>query len=379
VIAKIDLLEVGLDPVKVFQILQSVRKDHYAANEKIVIYHYDLDYYHDSPYGVVMYNFLQAVRSLDISPSVFVVLTSHYGLSKEIEHYWRKHCPWHNYDQDHMTVFESSYQQMQASQNPHNTNLDIDSISYSFMCLCGQRRAHRLLYLCQLLEQDIIQHGICSWHFTHRPRSSPQMYGVSLIKQFLNFVQGRSCPVSKPRYNFLQVYPNINVNEDWPVDPDLTHSYQHHHKFFDKDHKHALIVGSSNQHRFDLPTIKKALLYVSIESAYQHPYPFLTEKTFKAILMKRPFVILGSPGSLAKLRELGFQTFEKFWDESYDHEQDPNQRLRQIVAITRDISQLDVAELQKLCYNMSDILEHNAEHYRQSFAKTQLQARLHEL
>jgi hypothetical protein len=118
---------------------------------------------------------------------------------------------------------------------------------------------------------------------------------------------------------------------------------------------------------------------VSIESVFEHPHAYLTEKTFKAIVMKRPFVIVGSVGSLAKLRELGFKTFDGFWNEDYDQEPEPNQRLKKVLDITNRISQLSVADLQQMCYNMQDILEHNAVHYREHYAKQLLHERLKEL
>jgi hypothetical protein len=387
VIAEIDVLEANHDPVKIHSKLQQYKKDHYDVDEKIVIYHYDIDYYTEFPYGVMIYNFLQSVRSLDISPSVFVILTSHYGLSQEIEHYWGVHCPWHDYSQDHMTVFESSYQQLQSSQTPVHTELDIEQISHAFICLCGQRRVHRELFLCQLLDLDIIQQGICSWHFSQQSgfndRTGSTKFAAFAESVFwkLKFFRpwAKATVKDNAKYRFLKVVPPITINEDWPIDQDLVASYQRHRSFFNKNYKHNLIAGTVNQYRFNLPAIKNALLYVSIESVCQHPYPYLSEKTFKAILMKRPFVILGGPGSLAKLHDLGFRTFDQFWDESYDQETDPNQRIKQVLAITQSICQLSVSELQKLCRDMADILEYNAVHYRESYAKTQLQSRLNEL
>ena len=48
--------------------------------------------------------------------------------------------------------------------------------------------------------------------------------------------------------------------------------------------------------------------------------PYLTEKTYKILAQARPFVIYGDTNVLQKLRSKGFQTFDKFCDESYDQE-----------------------------------------------------------
>jgi len=45
---------------------------------------------------------------------------------------------------------------------------------------------------------------------------------------------------------------------------------------------------------------------------------FVSEKTFKPILMNHPFIVHGSPGTLNYLHGLGFETFDHVIDESYD-------------------------------------------------------------
>jgi len=51
---------------------------------------------------------------------------------------------------------------------------------------------------------------------------------------------------------------------------------------------------------------------------YRHPWPFVTEKTFKPIQYQHPFMIYGQKGTLKFLHDLGFETFENIFDESYD-------------------------------------------------------------
>ena len=51
---------------------------------------------------------------------------------------------------------------------------------------------------------------------------------------------------------------------------------------------------------------------------YLGPWPFITEKTFKPIALQHPFMIFGHSGTLARLHELGFETFPEMFDESYD-------------------------------------------------------------
>lgn len=46
--------------------------------------------------------------------------------------------------------------------------------------------------------------------------------------------------------------------------------------------------------------------------------PFITEKTFKPMAFFHPFVVVGEPGTLNRLKQIGFETFENLFDEHYD-------------------------------------------------------------
>lgn len=49
-----------------------------------------------------------------------------------------------------------------------------------------------------------------------------------------------------------------------------------------------------------------------------NPQLFISEKSFKPLAFKHPFIINGTPGTLAHLRSRGFETFDHVIDESYD-------------------------------------------------------------
>jgi len=68
------------------------------------------------------------------------------------------------------------------------------------------------------------------------------------------------------------------------------------------------------------------------------------EKVFKPMLCSSPFMILGNPGTLARLRELGFETFGMLWDESYD-QLHTTARINAIVAQLQQLSRIpDLAQ-----------------------------------
>jgi len=101
--------------------------------------------------------------------------------------------------------------------------------------------------------------------------------------------------------------------------------------------------------------------FVSIvtESLCDENTLFLSEKTWKPIYMGHPFIVLGNPGTLRYLKTLGFKTFDKWWDESYDRIQDLDARTNKIVTIIKHLSNKNHEYLINVRQEMKDILIHN--------------------
>jgi hypothetical protein len=68
---------------------------------------------------------------------------------------------------------------------------------------------------------------------------------------------------------------------------------------------------------------------------------------------------VGCVNNLAYLRSYGFKTFGDFWDESYDLIEDPILRLKSIVGILTQLSNLSTVQQQTMLKQMHPILEHN--------------------
>tara|TARA_B110000444_G_C18822230_1_gene588351 strand:- start:1521 stop:2078 length:558 start_codon:yes stop_codon:yes gene_type:complete len=91
---------------------------------------------------------------------------------------------------------------------------------------------------------------------------------------------------------------------------------------------------------------------------------FPTEKTARPLATKTPFLIMAAPNYIKNLRRLGFKSFSRFWDESYDYQQGV-QRVESIQRITDDLAKLDHEQLQDMYQDMSSILDHNHKIYHE--------------
>ena len=107
----------------------------------------------------------------------------------------------------------------------------------------------------------------------------------------------------------------------------------------------------------------ESLLYLVTETVATGRRLHLTEKTFKPICLRMPFVIVGTHGSLSYLRSYGFKTFGHLWDESYDDEIHDDQRIEKIAFTLKSIDILPAHEKQRLFDMAQEICEYNYRHF----------------
>lgn len=84
-----------------------------------------------------------------------------------------------------------------------------------------------------------------------------------------------------------------------------------------------------------------------------------TEKTFKPIGMKHPFVLVAPARSLRHLRALGYRTFEPYINESYDLIENHEARLLAVVAEVKRLCAQTPEEWATWENNIASIVEHN--------------------
>lgn len=72
-------------------------------------------------------------------------------------------------------------------------------------------------------------------------------------------------------------------------------------------------------------------IFSIVAESTMHGLVYISEKTFKPIAFKHPFIIAGTPGLLKYLIDQGFETYDHIIDESYDAITDNQQRLEFVV------------------------------------------------
>ena len=98
------------------------------------------------------------------------------------------------------------------------------------------------------------------------------------------------------------------------------------------------------------------------ETSFQFNEIFLSEKILKPIVMYQPFIVLSGAFYLKRLKEIGFKTFDEFWDESYDLIEDFQKRYDKILLLILELNSKSIEELNDLYKRLKDICIYNRNH-----------------
>lgn len=108
---------------------------------------------------------------------------------------------------------------------------------------------------------------------------------------------------------------------------------------------------------------QRTLLSLVTETHIDNNTIFFSEKIYKPISVGHPFMVISSQGFLKKLKDYGYKTFDRWWDESYDDVADAHQRIQIIVEELNRLSKLSIDNLYKMRIEMKEVLEYNQNHF----------------
>ena len=200
----------------------------------------------------------------------------------------------------------------------------------TFNRLTGGARVYRSFLLAELTKNNLLDHGHISY--------------------------SNICPEHGDyATNILKSITKYDINESYALECIQTLNSVKYPLLIDTGE----IITNGSQTLGAIPQLMESFLHVVTETCFWEDKTHLTEKIFKPIVARQPFVLLGCVNNLEYLRSYGFKTFDSFWDESYDTISDPIERLKAVTKIINDICALSNKELESLLQDMSSILEHN--------------------
>lgn len=149
IVAHVNFLDFDSDFSKLEKWLQAVKKDCYSPNDRILVEHFDTDYYlPDFPYGMYLYNLISTFRNLDVPLFTLLLVTNHFGIKRELTRLVG--------DDSLPTVIETFISKLHYTENYQDLNIDADKIMMPAITLMGQHRPHRNALYHFLLENELL-------------------------------------------------------------------------------------------------------------------------------------------------------------------------------------------------------------------------------
>jgi len=200
-----------------------------------------------------------------------------------------------------------------------------------FLSLNRRWHDHRLLLVCSLAYNNLIDHGYVSLGVALEEKQEAQDTINNLYREFKSeyIVSG-----------FEKIKNNLPLQIDM-VDLSINHFQTT-----------SLPIEFYQKSCFSLVSSTFAFDYKEKSVGF-------TEKEIKPILARHPFVIHNLAGVLSHLKDMGFLTFERWFDESYDEETDDNKRLIKITDEVKRLSELSFDQWDIMLEEMTPVLEHN--------------------
>jgi hypothetical protein len=190
------------------------------------------------------------------------------------------------------------------------------------------------------------------------PDKTLQTYHYDLQKENCNFngyigvdeLFKFGCNLIPDAVQFLQTCPRtLDIEHLTDLNNAAKSIYQHENSYYPIQHPNNLNL---------LQYYKNIFVDVVSETTLSGNAFFVTEKTWRAIVARRPFIIMSNSGFLINMRRLGFKTFHDYWDEYYD-EYSGAKRILEIEQRLKTISAWDKSILSNKLVEMKDILDHN--------------------
>jgi len=152
------------------------------------------------------------------------------------------------------------------------------------------------------------------------------------------------------------------------IDNDYIHSKDRVVSFFENydSTKHTIYdepdLENNKAGTFNKKAHTESFINIVSESLIDTDSIFFSEKIYKPIFGAQPFILFGNPNSIKMLQSMGFRTFDKWWDESYDEETEFSKRLEKIVTILEEISSWSLDKCFRITQEMEEVLVHNFNH-----------------
>ena len=223
---------------------------------------------------------------------------------------------------------EVYYRYLHVREQDYVRQINTSVRSKKFTCLSRMDKPFRKVFASSLWYHGLVPEG----HFSYTGMRYTKEYNESLIDPVYTWDHHWT--------NIDELFGTFDMHVPFRAD-DLDDNGHNNHKLIDE--------------RF----YQDAYWNFVLETHFSKNNVFLTEKTFKPILNLQPFIVVGAPGSLKLLKELGYETFGDWIDESYDKVKNDEERMFSCFTVAYELCKMTHESHQSMMKEMIPVLAHN--------------------
>lgn len=210
--------------------------------------------------------------------------------------------------------------------------------SKNFLMYMGKSAPHRIYILDKLNKLGLLKNSYYSCYFEKRVLDTFNLDEYPLyLKDSINSIKQMS-----------HLFP-ITMHKDDIFDNLVTWSFKESEKFHYTDTFFSIVPETHFMHNNQ----SHNMTYTMTDQV------FITEKTYRIIAGKAPFIIVGFTNTLQVLRDSGYKTFHPYIDESYDLIENDEERLNAIIKEVQRLCDFSKSQWQEWATKITPIVNHN--------------------
>lgn len=270
--------------------------------------------------------------------------------------FYKRHCKTHDLERIKIRFwnsYENSASQVQLHRNkqipdPYYDKFDTTPRIKQKLFLSYNRntsRIHRLYLTAEVIRRNLLDRTFFSMYLggvtpveSHNITSELDYHW----KNIHHFIPNSCDRIRQTLDDNIDLFPmrlNLYTDEQpFHIDDDL---HYYNHSYFSVVTETKFFADAAGIHDTQLDCI------------------LFSEKTYKPILGKHPFIFMGFPGSLRVLRESGYRTFHPWIDETYDTVENDEARLETIMDEIERLSKFTDDQWLEWQTSVKSIVEHN--------------------
>lgn len=333
--------EIDGDPANFYRFFSQFTTREFKHTERVLISYCDTDYYADiNAVPNNLYNIIKSIAYTNVSTDHLLMLTMSFDVEPTVD----RLCQGFNIG----AIPTISTRLWHDFPSLIQDDVKIkDQKTHLFSAAIGVPRVHRRLFLASVYDKNLLPFGVINYRPGSTKPPTLQHRPMKATKLPDDLVLRTTVPFSRINDELSLTQKGIAL--------DIKHQH---------DLKKEIISISelcapndpTQGHSWCSQYLQDSLVHVVLETVGQYPHVWFSEKTWRAINSRAPFMIVGARGSIRKLQSLGFKTFGSFWDESYD---DCPTIFDRVDKITDNLSKLSTQDWNQIFREMLPILEHN--------------------